>query len=457
LKVDESRRLGEERLSRGDPAGAAAEFERGSHFLEASLAWERGGDPARAFENLLRVTPADTRYRQACVRAIRLAPARGPLSLGFENLVARFVKLGPENGEETEAFLALASLYEREGFVENATEALERVVARSPQHGAAQAALQRLRAPAPPPPPELPLDLPPPLERQRRQITPPKESRETQEEMPFRVGATIAGRYRLEEKIGAGGMSVVFRALDQQLNDDVAVKVFTQAVFDAESDGRLRRELSLSRLLSHPNIVQLFAIGLAFGFRYVTLELLRGVELASRMRGTALPLAEGLDYLMQACAGRQAAPDRGIVHRDVKPENCFILASGQLKLMDFGIAKVRDAAGLTATGMVAGTPAYMAPEQVLSFSSVTASADQYSLGIMAFEMFTAMRPFRHDEPVPLMMMHANEPPPPPRSINPSLPPELERIILRCLEKDPQRRYTSCRELRGELAAVRRSG
>jgi serine/threonine-protein kinase len=157
------------------------------------------------------------------------------------------------------------------------------------------------------------------------------------------------------------------------------------------------------------------------------------------------------------CLGLAEAHAKGIVHRDVKPENCFILASGQLKLMDFGIAKVRDAAGLTATGMVAGTPAYMAPEQVLSFSSVTASADQYSLGIMAFEMFTAMRPFRHDEPVPLMMMHANEPPPPPRSINPSLPPELERIILRCLEKDPQRRYTSCRELRGELAAVRRSG
>ena len=122
--------------------------------------------------------------------------------------------------------------------------------------------------------------------------------------------------------------------------------------------------------------------------------------------------------------------------------------------MDFGIAKLHDTVGLTATGMVAGTPAYMAPEQALNFSSVLPSADQYSLGVVAFEMFTATRPFVHPEPVPLMMMHANQPAPSPRSRNHSLPEDLDRIILRCLEKDPAARFPSCRQLMWELERVR---
>lgn len=452
MRPDEARRFGQERLARGDAAGAAAVFEVGGHFYDAALAFEAAGEPARGFENLLRVTQDHPLYREACLRAVRLAPDRGPLSLGFENLVAAFLKGGPESGVETEAFLALARLYEREGFLENAAEALERVLMRQPEHAGAQQALARLQRSAPQPPelPELPA-----LDRSR--LDTPRAPRETQDEqggVPFRVGATIAGRYRLEERIGAGGMSVVFRASDLQLHDQVALKVFKQAAFDPEADARLRRELSLSRLLVHPNVVQLYAIGLAFGLRYVTLELLTGADLANRMRELALPLAAGLDYLVQACAGLQAAHDLGIVHRDVKPENCFITRDGRLKLMDFGIAKARDTAGLTATGIVAGTPAYMAPEQVLNFSSVTAAADQYSLGVVAYEMFTAIRPFRHPEPVPLMMLHTTETPPPPRSFNPALPADLERIILRCLEKEPRRRFASCRELQRDLELLR---
>lgn len=450
MRPDEARRFGQERLARGDVAGAAAAFEAGGHFFDAALAFVSAGAPARAFENLLRVTPAHPRYREACTQAVRLAPERGPLSLAFENLVAAFVKAGPDDEAEVDVFLALARLYEREGFVENAREALQRVVARRPGQPRATEALQRLAQPALAALPDLP-DLP---SRARQQTPHLQRSEETGPANPFHVGATIAGRYRLEERIGAGGMSVVFRATDLQLHDAVAVKVFTQAVFDAETDARLRRELSLSRLLVHPNVVQLFAIGLSHGFRYVTLELLTGVDLAARIGGAALPLAEGLDDLIQACAGLQAAHDLGIVHRDVKPENCFILRDGRLKLMDFGIAKVRDAAGLTATGVVAGTPAYMAPEQVLNFSAVTPAADQYSLGVVAYEILTGARPFVHADPIPLMMLHTSEPPPPPRSKNPSLPVDLERIILRCLEKDPQRRYASCRELMRELELLR---
>jgi len=452
LKTDDARRFGQERLAQGDAAGAAAVFEVGGHFYEAALAFEDAGEPARCFENLLRVPPSHPSYRDACLRAVRLAPERGPLSLGFENLVAAFVKGGPEAPAEVAAFLALAELYEREGFTENAIEALQRVTAREPGHQGALGQLERLCIAAPPLPdlPELPT-----LDRARMDTPRAKiEALDQQEQTPFHVGATIAGRYRLQERIGAGGMSVVFRAEDLQLHDQVAVKVFKQAALDVESDARLRRELSLSRLLVHPNVVQLYAIGLAFGMRYVTLELLVGSDLANRMHSGALPLSEGLDYLVQACAGLAAAHDIGIVHRDVKPENCFITKDSRVKLMDFGIAKARDISGLTATGMVAGTPAYMAPEQVLNFSSVTPAADQYSLGIVAYEMFTAARPFRHSEPVPLMMLHTTEPPPPPRTLNPALPVELEQIILRCLEKDPQNRYASCRELQREFERLR---
>jgi serine/threonine-protein kinase len=452
VSPDDARRSGEERQSRGDFSGAAEAFESGGHFYEAALAFERCDAPARCFENLLRVVPGHPRYRDACVRAVKLAPARGPLSLGFENLVAAFVKSGPELPAEVEAFLGLAQLYEREGFTENAIEALQRISAREPGHELARRQLERLRV-APPPLPELPE---PPSPARERVDTPYGRFQplEEHESTPFRVGATVAGRYQLEERIGAGGMSVVFRARDLQLHDQVALKVFKQAALDAESDARLRRELSLSRLLVHPNVVQLYAIGLAFGMRYVTLELLTGSDLADRMRGEALPLGEGLDYLVQACAGLAAAHDVGIVHRDVKPENCFITRDARVKLMDFGIAKARDVSGLTATGMVAGTPAYMAPEQVLNFSSVTAAADQYSLGVVAYEMFTATRPFRHPEPVPLMMLHTTEPPPPPRGVNPALPLELEQIILRCLAKDPKQRFASCRELQRELELLR---
>jgi hypothetical protein len=452
LKPEDAQRFGQERLALGDVAGAAAVFEVGGHYYEAALAFERAGEPARCFENLLRVAPSHPSYRDACLRAVRLAPERGPLSLGFENLVASFVKGGPEAPAEIDAFLALAELYEREGFVENAVEALQRVIARQPGHDSAQRELLRLCV-ATPPLPELP-ELPA-LDRAR--VDTPKtriQALDPQESTPFHVGATIAGRYKLEERIGAGGMSVVFRAEDLQLHDQVALKVFKQAALDVESDARLRRELSLSRLLVHPNVVQLYAIGLAYGMRYVTLELLTGSDLANRMHGEALALSEGLDYLVQACAGLAAAHDIGIVHRDVKPENCFITRDSRLKLMDFGIAKARDISGLTATGMVAGTPAYMAPEQVLNFSSVTAAADQYSLGIVAYEMFTAARPFRHSEPVPLMMLHTTEPPPPPRSLNPALPADLEQIILRCLAKEPQNRFASCRELQREFERLR---
>jgi serine/threonine-protein kinase len=143
-----------------------------------------------------------------------------------------------------------------------------------------------------------------------------------------------------------------------------------------------------------------------------------------------------------------------VIHRDIKPENCYITRDGTLKVMDFGIAKLQAATGVTATGMIAGTAAYMAPEQAMNFRGVTASADVYSLGVVAYELFTGSLPFQHPEMMPLLLMHSRDTPPPPRARNPAIPEALEKVVLRCLEKEPGRRFASCRELAGRLAEIR---
>jgi eukaryotic-like serine/threonine-protein kinase len=424
--------------------------------LEAAVAWDQAGEPARALESLARIGASHPRYRAACVLAVELAERAGGPTLAFETLVAAFVRGGPQTDAELEAFRRLGQLYESAGFPENAAEVYRKVVAAS--HDAqglelladlSPAAADLPELPAIPAEPELP-ELPELSSREADDLA----SSDPDQQVPFRVGASILDRYVLEEKIGAGGMSVVFRATDTLLGDSVALKVLTQGVYDRETDERLKRELQLSRRVQHRNVVRLFDIGLAHGFRFITMELLSGFDLRTRMRGVPLPLGEGLDYLIQAASGLEAAHAEGIVHRDVKPENCFISQGSVIKLMDFGLAKLQNAKGVTTTGIVAGTPAYMAPEQIMDFRSVGPAADIYSLGIVAYEMFTATLPFDHPDPVPLMMMQASDPPPPPRSRNPALSPELEMIILDCLEKRPEERIASCSELARRLQAFR---
>jgi hypothetical protein len=451
---DELRNAAREAVERGDMIAAAEAYERAGDALEAAHAWRAAGETARASETLMHVARDDPHYRQACVLAIRLASERDQPSLALENFLPGFLRAAPQNDVESAALDSLARLYERHGHVENAVEVLRKLVAHRADDEVIASRLAALASPAPPALPDLPplpVDVP-------AAVVPAEEPPTEGEDQgpPFREGVVIGGRYRLQQRIGAGSASVVFRATDLDLGDEVAVKVLTHAVFDIETDARLRRELMLSRQLIHPNIVRVYEMGLAHGFRYITMELLIGTRLAERIRSGPLPLSEGLDYLAQACAGLQAAHDLGIIHRDVKPTNCFIVQGGLLKVMDFSIAKVRDAPGLTASGVIAGTPAYMAPEQATDFRTVTPATDIYALGIMAFEMFTTSLPFVHPDPIQVLMKHRTELPPSPRLCNPSIPEELDRIILTCLEKIPSRRFTSCREMSRRIEALRTS-
>ncbi len=274
------------------------------------------------------------------------------------------------------------------------------------------------------------------------------------------VGSRFANRYLLEALIGEGGSASVYRAMDLELNEQVAIKLFSPATA-AEAEtmvARFKLELSLSRSLAHPNIIRLFDLGSQGEWRYLTMELLHGKDLATLMaeRAAPIPLLEGLKYLEQVCAGLHQAHERGVVHRDIKPHNLFVTSSGEVKVMDFGIARKLNSPGVTIVGTIAGTPEYMSPEQINGFSDVNHATDLYALGITAYQMFTHSLPFAHPELTRLLMAQATETPPSPRARNPAIPEDLELVLMKLLEKKPEARPSSAAELGMSLRSIRLS-
>jgi eukaryotic-like serine/threonine-protein kinase len=274
---------------------------------------------------------------------------------------------------------------------------------------------------------------------------------------PPTLGSVFAGRYRFDDLLGEGGTSSVFKVQDLEIDDAVALKLFRPST-PAEAEQLLTRfkmELALSRQLTHPNIIRLFDLGAHEGWRFLTMELLEGRDVGQVLERSAFPLREGLGVLEQVCSALQFIHERGIVHRDIKPQNVFITKSGQVKLLDFGLAKKKNVAGaVTMMGMVAGTPWFISPEQVKSFSNVTPQSDLYSLGATAYALFTGRPPFEQEELLSLLMAHATERPPPPREKNPHIPEALEAAILKLLEKDPAQRIQSAAELGEILREIR---
>jgi len=275
--------------------------------------------------------------------------------------------------------------------------------------------------------------------------------------LAFAIKKVIANRYRLDAEIGAGGMATVYKAMDLELDEEIALKVFRVQIGSAKMQAtcldRFKQELKLCRQLSHPNIIKLYDIGIHQGHRYISMELLIGSNLNDLM-GTPMNVEQGLNYLIQTCAGLKQAHEQGVIHRDIKPENLFITQDDVVKVMDFGIAKNIYSPGLTVAGNIAGTPEYMAPEQIEDFSSVTPVTDLYSLGIIAYLMFTGSLPFRHKELMKVLMMQVKKLPRPPRELNPDIPETLEGTILRLLAKDPAERPSSSNALAKELSAIR---
>jgi HAMP domain-containing protein/predicted Ser/Thr protein kinase len=272
-------------------------------------------------------------------------------------------------------------------------------------------------------------------------------------------GSLFANRYEVMETLGKGGMGVVYRAHDRKLDEDVAVKLLRPDVVreDPTLLDRFKQEIKLARRITHRNVLRTHDFDEADGVPYISMEYLEGVTLKDLVRQKgALPLPVGLRIAKQMCVGLEAAHAQGVVHRDIKPQNMLIMPeTGDLKIMDFGIARlseVKGAKGMTSTGTVMGTPDYMAPEQAQGHPADFRS-DIYSLGVVFFELFTGRLPFGGDTVMAVVLAHIQQPPPAPRSVNPRVPPELEAVIVRCLEKEPDKRYGGVEAILEDLTAV----
>jgi len=275
------------------------------------------------------------------------------------------------------------------------------------------------------------------------------------------IGQTL-GHYRILEKVAAGGMGVVFRARDEQLDRDVALKVLpTGTLSDDTARKHFRHEALALAKLNHPNIETVYEFGSQDGMDFLVMEFVPGKTLADRLKGGTLPEKEVVALGMQITAALEEAHERGIVHRDLKPANIAITAKGRAKILDFGLAMllrpVEEGTTQTFTDShaAAGTLPYMPPEQ-LRGESVDGRADIYAIGAVLYEMATDRRVFQEEQVSRLIDAILHQPPVAPRARNHRISPELETIILKCLDKDPDRRYQSATELLVDLRRLESS-
>src|SRR6476619_1163398 len=263
----------------------------------------------------------------------------------------------------------------------------------------------------------------------------------------------IDQRYQILSRIGSGGMADVYCAEDLQLGRKVALKLlYRRFAEDEEFVERFRREASSAAGLQHPNVVAVFDRGEFDGTYYIAMEYLEGRSLKQLVRQEgALEPDRAIDLVLQILKAARFAHRRGIVHRDIKPHNVIVDDDGRAKVTDFGIARA-GASDMTETGSIMGTAQYLSPEQAQGHP-VSEQSDLYSVGIMLYELLTARLPFDGESAVTIALKHGNEQPPPPSAVNPAVSPALDAVVLRALEKDPARRFSSADEFIAELQAA----
>jgi serine/threonine-protein kinase len=267
------------------------------------------------------------------------------------------------------------------------------------------------------------------------------------------VGETVAERYELEELVGTGGMSSVYKALDTLLERNVALKILhVQYTADDDFVERFKREARVVAQLSHPNIVTVIDRGEDDGRQFIVFEYIDGENLKELVvRRGRLSVRDALELSLQVARGLAFAHENGLVHRDVKPQNVLLHGDGQAKVTDFGIARTLDVDGVTQTGTVLGTSNYIAPEQA-SGQPVDAKTDVYSLGVVLYELLAGDVPFPGENFVAVAMKHVNEPPPNLLDVRRNLPLRVAAAVDRALEKDPEHRFPTMSAFASELEA-----
>jgi len=285
------------------------------------------------------------------------------------------------------------------------------------------------------------------------EISAPTETLETPKE-ELTTGSTFAGRYQIIEELGKGGMGKVYKALDKEIKAKVALKLIRPEVAaDKNTIERFRNELKMARDIAHKNVCRMYDLNKEGGSYYITMEYVRGEDLKRLIRKVGqFSAGKTISIAKQVCDGLAEAHRLGVVHRDVKAKNIMVDEEGNARIMDFGIARSVTGKGITGAGVMIGTPEYMSPEQVEG-KAVDQRSDIYSLGVILYEMVTGRIPFEGDTPLSIAVKHKTEAPQEPRELNAQIPEDLNRVILRCMEKNKEKRYQSPGEVRSELENI----
>jgi tetratricopeptide (TPR) repeat protein/predicted Ser/Thr protein kinase len=273
-------------------------------------------------------------------------------------------------------------------------------------------------------------------------------------EVSFPPGSVVAGRYEILQMIGEGGMGAVYKAKDRELDRLICLKVIrSELASRPEVLQRFKQELILARKVTHKNVVRTYDLGEFEGTRFITMEFIEGRDLKSLVQERGkIPPGEAVAILQQICRGLAAAHNEGVVHRDLKPQNVMLEANGRASIMDFGIARSIEQSGLTTAGVMIGTPDYMSPEQAMG-QTADSRSDLFSAGLIFYEMLTGKLPYQADTSLGKIMKRTKERPPPPKSIDDSVPKLLSDICLRCLEIAPEKRFQKAEEILQALDAT----
>ncbi|MCX6578515.1 MAG: protein kinase, partial [Candidatus Aminicenantes bacterium] len=268
------------------------------------------------------------------------------------------------------------------------------------------------------------------------------------------TGATFAGRYQVIEELGKGGMGTVYKVFDNEIKEKIALKLLKPEVAaDEDTVERFRNEMKLARKIGHKYVCRMYDLGKAEGTYFITMEYVPGEDLKSFIRRSGqLTVGKAVYVARQVLEGLAEAHRLGVVHRDLKPQNIMIDREGNARIMDFGIARSLKAKGITGAGVMIGTPEYMSPEQA-EVKDVDQRSDIYSFGVIFYEMLVGRVPFEGETLLGIAMKHKSQPPQNPKELNPQIPDDLNRMVLRCLEKSKEKRYQSAEDMLSDIGKI----